>query len=48
VTNSLPVRGEKSLMDDGLFLNPKTNQNTGIVEVLMDLAEAADAAQRSI
>jgi hypothetical protein len=35
-----------SFVEDGLFLNPATNQNTGIVDVLMKLAEAADAARR--
>ncbi|MBV8069412.1 MAG: ferritin-like domain-containing protein [Acidobacteriaceae bacterium] len=32
--------------DDGLFLDPKTKKNTGIVDVLMDLAEEADEARR--
>jgi len=36
----------KSLVDDGLFLDPATGNNTGIVAVLMRLAEAADAARR--
>jgi len=36
-----------SFVEDGLFLLPGTNQNTGIVNVLMRLAEAADAARRS-
>jgi Ferritin-like domain len=36
-----------SFVQDGLFLIPgTTNQNTGIVNVLMRLAEAADAARR--
>jgi hypothetical protein len=32
---------------DGLFRDPATNQNTGIVAKLMQLAEAADAARRT-
>jgi hypothetical protein len=35
-----------SFVNDGLFLDP-TGKNTGIVDVLMDLAKAADQAQRS-
>ena len=37
-----------SFVDDGLFLDPATNKNTGIVDVLMHLAEEADEAQRRI
>jgi ferritin-like protein len=37
-----------SFANDGLFLNPATGRNTGIVDVLMELAEAADAAQRKM
>jgi hypothetical protein len=33
---------------DGLFLDPKTNKNTGIVQVLMRLAEEADEARRQV
>ena len=33
---------------DGLFLDPSTGKNTGIVAVLLQLAAAADAAQRSM
>jgi hypothetical protein len=36
----------KSLTDDGLFFDPSTGQNTGIVSVLMELAEEADEARR--
>ncbi len=36
-----------SFVDDGLFLDPATNKNTGIVGVLMRLAEEADEARRS-
>jgi Ferritin-like domain len=35
-----------SFAQDGLFLDPSTGQNTGIVDVLMRLAEAADEARR--
>ncbi len=38
----------RSFADDGLFIDPATNKNTGIVKVLMDLAEKADAAQRNL
>jgi hypothetical protein len=36
-----------SFANDGLFLDPATGKNTGNVDVLMDLAEAADKARRS-
>ncbi len=35
-----------SFVEDGLFLDPATNKNTGIVSVLMRLAEEADEARR--
>jgi hypothetical protein len=36
-------------LTDGLFINPKTNKSdTGIVPVLMRLAEEADEARRRI
>src|SRR6201998_2544374 len=35
-----------SFAEDGLFLDPSTNKNTGIVKVLFNLAEEADAARR--
>jgi len=35
-----------SFAEDGLFLDPATNKNTGIVDVLMRLAEQADEARR--
>jgi hypothetical protein len=35
-------------MNDGLFLDPSTGKNTGIVDVLLELAAAADGAQRSV
>jgi hypothetical protein len=31
---------------DGLFLDPKTKKNTGLVQKLMQLAEEADEARR--
>jgi hypothetical protein len=37
-----------SFVEDGLFLDPATNKNTGIVDVLMRLAEEADEARRSL
>jgi Ferritin-like domain len=37
-----------SFVDDGLFLDPATNRNTGIVDVLMGLAEEADEARRRL
>jgi hypothetical protein len=37
-----------SFVDDGLFRDPATNKNTGIVDVLMRLAEEADEARRSL
>jgi hypothetical protein len=40
------VASVKSFVDDGLFLDPSTGNNTGIVPVLMRLAEAADDARR--
>jgi len=40
------VASVQSFVDDGLFLDPATNKNTGIVKVLFNLAEQADAARR--
>jgi hypothetical protein len=37
-----------SFANDGLFLDPTTGKNTGIVAELLELAEAADAAQRKM
>jgi hypothetical protein len=42
------VASVQSFVDDGLFLDPATNKNTGIVQVLLGLAEEADAARRRI
>jgi hypothetical protein len=35
-----------SFVQDGLFIDPATNKNTGIVDMLMSLAAAADEAKR--
>jgi hypothetical protein len=35
-----------ALANDGLFIDPKTNKNTGIVQALLRLAEEADEARR--
>ena len=40
------VAAVTSFVDDGLFLDPATNRSTGIVDVLMRLAEEADEARR--
>src|SRR5246127_3594401 len=37
-----------SFAQDGLFFDPATNKNTGIVDVLMRLAEEADEAKRRL
>jgi hypothetical protein len=37
-----------SFVNDGLFLNPANGKNTGIVDVLMTMAEAADNAKRTM
>jgi hypothetical protein len=37
-----------SFAQDGLFLDPKTKKNTGLVQKLMQLAEEADEARRQI
>jgi hypothetical protein len=43
------VASVQSFVTDGLFINPKTNKNdTGIVSVLMRLAEEADEARRQL
>ncbi len=40
------VSAVKSFVDDGLFVDPSTGNNTPIVATLMGLAEAADGARR--
>ena len=42
------VAAVQGFVNDNLFLDPKTGKNTDIVDVLMDLAEKADEARRSI
>jgi len=44
--NGGAVAAVQSFVDNGLFLDPATGKNTGIVGLLMVLAEAADAARR--
>ncbi len=44
--NSGAVAAVTAFTNDGLFLDPKTNKNTGIVQALMGLAEEADEARR--
>jgi hypothetical protein len=46
IKNGGAVASVFSFAQDGLFLDPKTNQNTGLVAVLMKLAEEADEARR--
>jgi len=46
--NGGAVASVVSFAQDGLFLNPKTKKNTGLVEVLMRLAEEADEARRRL
>jgi hypothetical protein len=38
----------QSFVDDGLFIDPATNKNTGIVGALTRLAEEADEARRRL
>jgi hypothetical protein len=40
------VASVNSFVNDGLFLDPATNRSTGIVQVLIALAEEADEARR--
>ena len=44
--NGGAVASVQAFADDGLFLDPATGKNTGIVAFLMRLAEAADDARR--
>ncbi len=49
IRNGGAVAAVQSFLTDGLFINPKTNKSdTGIVPVLMRLAEAADDARRRL
>src|SRR6202022_3888764 len=42
------VSAVKGWVDDGLFIDPANNKNTGIVAVLMRLADEADDARRRL
>jgi Ferritin-like domain len=46
--NGGAVASVVSFASDGLFIDPKTNKNSGLVQVLMGLAEEADEARRQI
>jgi hypothetical protein len=46
--NGGAVASVVSFANDGLFIDPKTKKNTGLVQVLMGLAEEADEARRQI
>ena len=48
IQNAGAVAAVVGFAQDGLFLDPKTNKNTGIVPVLMRLAEEADEARRQL
>jgi len=41
------VAAVTGFVNDGLFLDPATNKSSGIVSVLMGLAQAADEARRT-
>jgi hypothetical protein len=45
-TRGAATAAVRSFVDDGLFLDPATGKNTGIVARLMNLAEDADEARR--
>jgi hypothetical protein len=46
--NGGAVASVVSFAQDGLFLDPKTGKNTGIVQLLLRLAEEADEARRRL
>lgn len=48
VKNSGAVASVVGFVNDGLFLDPKTKKNTGIVQALLRLAEEADEAEREL
>ena len=48
IQNGGAVAAVVGFAQDGLFLDPKTNKNTGIVPVLMRLAKEADEARRQL
>lgn len=45
--NSGAVASVMAFANDGLFIDPKSGKNTGIVQALMSLAEEADEARRT-
>src|SRR6201988_5357922 len=45
--NSGAVASVMAFASDGLFIDPKTGKNTGIVQALLSLAEEADEARRT-
>jgi hypothetical protein len=47
-TSNAAMGAVKALTDDGLFIDPATGKNTGIVNTLTRLAEAADDARRRL
>jgi hypothetical protein len=47
IQNGGAVASVVAFANDGLFIDPKTNKNTGIVQALLRLAEEADEARRS-
>lgn len=40
--------GTINFVNDGLFLDPKTKKNTGLVQLLLQLAKEADEAEREL
>jgi len=48
IQNGGAVASVVSFAQDGLFIDPKTNKNTGLVARLMQLAEEADEARRQL
>jgi hypothetical protein len=48
IQNGGAMAAVQGFVDDGLFLDPATNNNTGIVAVLRRLAEEADEARRRL
>ena len=46
--NGGAVASVVSFVRDGLFLDPKSGKNTGLVQVLMQLAGEADEARRQV
>jgi len=48
IQNGGAMAAVQSFVDDGLFLDPATSNNTGIVAVLRRLAEEADEARRRL